>query len=89
MAFKQYTHCTPTADFDPLNQPLATAMGLGGLVAMIAAIFAQALIPGLGIYFVLFGSVSLLAAIINTFEYLIFLLNEGRKIFILKPFVDI
>lgn len=71
MAFKQYTHCTPTADFDPLNQPLATAMGLGGLVAMIASIFAQALIPGLGIYFVLFGSVSLLAAIINTFEYLL------------------
>ena len=71
MAFKQYTHCTPTADFNPLNQPLATAMGLGGLIAMIASIFAQALIPGLGIFFVLFGSGFLLAAIINTFEYLL------------------
>jgi hypothetical protein len=71
MAFKQYTHCTPTADFDPLNQPLATAMGLGGLIVMIASIFAQALIPGYGIFFVLFGSVFLLAAIINTFDYLL------------------
>jgi hypothetical protein len=71
MAFKQYTHCTPTADFDPLNQPLAKVMILGGLVAMITSIFAQALVPGSGIFFVLFGSVSLLAAIINTFEYLL------------------
>jgi hypothetical protein len=71
MAFKQYTHCTATASFDPLNQPLATAMGLGGLSAMIVAIFVQALIPGYGIFFVLFGSVFLLAAIINTFEYLL------------------
>jgi len=71
MAFKQYTHCTPTASFDPLNQPLATAMGLGGLLAMIASIFVQAVIPGYGIFFVLFGSGFLLAAIINTFEFLL------------------
>jgi hypothetical protein len=87
MAFKQYTHCTPTADFDPLNQPLAKAMILGGLGAMIASIFAQALIPGLGIFFVLFGSASLLAAIINTFDYLLggkLICLEGDKLAIGK-----
>jgi hypothetical protein len=71
MSYKQYTHCTATADFDPLNQPLTTAMGLGGLVAMIAGIIAQALIPYYGIYFVLAGGGFLLAAIINTFNYLL------------------
>lgn len=71
MAYKQYTHCTDTSDFDPLNQPLATAMGLGGLIAMIASIFLQAAIPYYGIFFVLVGSAFLLAAIINTFEYLL------------------
>jgi hypothetical protein len=71
MGYKQYTHCTDTADFDPLNQPLATAMGLGGLIAMIASIFLFAAIPVFGITFILFGSAFLLAAIINTFEYLL------------------
>ena len=56
MAFKQYTHCTLQPILIRLNQPLATAMGLGGLIAMRASIFVQALIPGYGIYFVLFGS---------------------------------
>ncbi len=71
MPFKQYTHCTPTADFDPFNQPLVTAAGLGGIIAMIAALFLAAAIPVAGILLVLAGGGFLLAAIISTFEYLL------------------
>lgn len=71
MAFKQYTHCTASADFDPFNQPLVTAAGLGGLVAMIAALFLAAAVPVAGIILVLAGGGFLLAAIVATFEYLL------------------
>lgn len=71
MAYKQYTHCTPTADFDPFNQPLVTAAGLGGIVAMIVALFVAAAVPVAGILLVLAGGGFLFAAIVATFEYLL------------------
>lgn len=71
MPYKQYTHCTDTADFDPLNQPLVVAAGLGGLVAMIVALFVAAAVPVAGIVLVLAGGGFLLAAIVSTFEYLL------------------
>lgn len=72
MSYKQYTHCTPTSKFNPVNvKPIAQGLIYGGLGAMIAGIIAQALIPYYGIYFVLGGGGLLLAAIITTFEYLL------------------
>jgi hypothetical protein len=72
MAYKQYTHCTPTSDFKKFDRDVrGQVMGIGGLSIMIAGLIAQALVPGYGIYFVLIGSAPLLAAIIMTFEFLL------------------
>jgi hypothetical protein len=72
MSFKQYTHCTPTADFKKFDRDLwGKITGIGGLTALIASIFVQAAIPGYGIYFVIFGSGFLLSAIIIIFEFLL------------------
>lgn len=71
MPYKQYTHCTKTEDFDPLNRPLAIVGGIGGLVTMIVALFVAAAIPVLGIILVLAGGGFMYAAIVATFEYLL------------------
>jgi hypothetical protein len=71
MAYKQYTKCTAPSDFNPLNRPLVTIGGIGGLIAMITALFVAAAVPILGIILILSGGGFMLAAIIATFEYLL------------------
>lgn len=72
MAYKQYTHCTSTSDFKDFDRKIwGIIIGIGGLTGLIASIFVQAAIPGYGIYFVLFGSGFLFAAIVMTFEFLL------------------
>jgi len=71
MAFIQYTKCTPTSEFNPLNRPLVAIGGIGGLIAMITALFVAAAVPVLGIILILSGGGAMLAAIIATFEYLL------------------
>ena len=72
MAYKQYTHCTASADFKKFNRSIVSAItGVGGFTALIASIFIMAAAPIVGIAFVLIGSASLLTTIIMTFEYLL------------------
>ncbi len=73
MAFKQYTKCTPTDKFSPLNQPLVIIGGIAGLLALITTIFLSALavsIPGAAAAWFA-GAISGYLAIVATFEYLL------------------
>lgn len=77
MAFKQYTHCTPSGSFDKAHSDnmsgkvIPAILGIGGLLAMIHALFFVAAIPVFGIALVLAGGGVLYVQIVNTFEYLL------------------
>jgi hypothetical protein len=68
MAFKQFTHCTPSSSFDPLNRPLAIFGGIAGFVALILAIIVGGIIAP---WLIVAGAAAGWAAISSVFEYLL------------------
>jgi hypothetical protein len=68
MPFKQYTHCTNTADFDPLNRPLVK---VGGIAAFVALILGVILGGTLGPLLIFGGAAAGYAVIVAVFEYLL------------------
>ena len=75
MTYKQYTQCTGKEDFSPLNRPLQTIGGIGGLVAMVASIILSAiggaLLSSVGAALWLAGATAGYLVIIATFKYLL------------------
>ena len=68
MAFKQYTKCTPTSSYDPLNRPLVVFGGIAGFVTLILAIIIGGVVAP---WLIAAGAAAGFATISAVFEYLL------------------